>query len=187
LFEKTTQAMKQKVLFIVMLVFIYSGVFSQDTKSVQNETIVVTEINSLLASSRNSGAARTIGTPSKSVELQRLNDLVTQVQSSIYFYQSEVKTFGNSPTNLYTDASSLGQINNSITEKQNIEIVTILINTEHELNSVIDLAPFSNFPNLKYLYFISNVDTTSEYIASHIGHYDSRFNLFYKIDKGDRN
>ena len=62
-----------------------------------------------------------------------------------YFYQGEVKTYGDTPTNLYTDASSLGQVNNSINEKQNIEIVTIVINTESELNSGIDLVTFLNF------------------------------------------
>jgi len=170
-----------------MLVFICSSVFSQDKSLVQNKAIVVTELNSLLTLFRTSGSARTISMASIDVELQRLNDLVSQVQPSIYFYQSELKTFGNSPTNLYTDISSLGKINNFITEKQNIEIVTILINTERELNSVIDLAPFSNFPNLKYLYFISNINTTSENIASRISNYESRFKLFYKIDKGDRN
>jgi hypothetical protein len=187
LFEKTNEIMKQKLLLILMLVSIYSSVFAQSTRSGQSGTIVVTELNSLLASVSTSSSARIASTNTGAINLQRLNDLVTQVQSSIYFYQGEVKTYGDTPTNLYTDASSLGQVNNSINEKQNIEIVTIVINTESELNSVIDLAAFLNFPNLKYIYFISNINTTSENIANHIGNYDSRFNLLYKIDKGDKN
>ena len=113
--------------------------------------------------------------------------MIDQVQSSSYFYEGVVKTYGDAPTNLYTDIASLRHVDNSITLKQNVEIVTIVINTASELNSTIDLAAFSNFPNLKYIYFISNVNTTSENIASHLVNYDTRFNLFYKIDKGDSN
>ncbi|WP_264521003.1 hypothetical protein [Flavobacterium sp. N1994] len=187
-FEKTSQVMKQKLLLLLMLVSFCSGVFAQQgLRASQDGTVVVTELNSLLASARTSGTARIASSGTSAVNIQRLNDLVTQVQSSTYFYQGVVKTYGDAPTNLYTDASSLGQVNNSITEKQNIEIVTILINTTSELNSVIDLAAFSNFPNLKYIYFISNINTTSNVISSHIGNYDSRFSIFYKVDKGDRN
>ena len=187
LFEKTSQVMKQKLLLILMLVSFYSGVFAQSTRAVQNETIVVTELNSLLASVRTPSSSRMMNANTGDINVQHLNDLLTQVQPSTYFYQGVVKTYGDAPTNLYTDASSLGQVNNSISDKQNIEIVTIVINTANELNSIIDLAAFSNFPNLKYIYFISNINTTSGTIASHIGHYDSRFNIFYKIDKGDKN
>ena len=113
--------------------------------------------------------------------------MITQVQPSEYFYSGEVKSYGDTPTNLFTDLSSLSQVNSSNINKQNIEIVTIRISTASELNSTIDLAAFSNFTNLKYIYFISNANTTSENISSHIVNYNSRFNLFYKIDRGDSN
>lgn len=185
-FDKTSQVMKQKLLLILILVAFYSSVFAQASRS--NGTVVVREMNSFLSSAVNSGApARIASNNNSTINAQRLNALVTQVQSSIYFYNGEVKTYGDAPTNLFTDASSLNQVNNSITAKQHIEIVTIAINNASELNSIIDLAAFSNFPNLKYIYFISNIATTSENISSHIGHYDSRLNLLYKIDKGDKN
>lgn len=184
LLEKTSQIMKQKLLFILMLVSFYSGVYAQGTRS---GAIVVTEMNSIFSSNGNSGSARVANTSSGSMNIQRLKVLIDQVQSSSYFYEGVVKTYGDAPTNLYTDIASLRHVDNSITLKQNVEIVTIVINTASELNSTIDLAAFSNFPNLKYIYFISNVNTTSENIASHLVNYDTRFNLFYKIDKGDSN
>ena len=183
LLEKTNLVMKQKLLLILMLVTFYSGVFAQDTRVSQNGTIVLTEVNSLL--STNGTAARQSG--SGTVNVNRLRDLLTQVQSSTYYFEGNVKTYGDVPTNLFTDLRSLNQVNNSIALKQNIEIATITINSINELNSTIDLSVFSNFPNLKYIYFISYVNTTSETISSRIINYDSRFNLFYKVDKGDRN
>jgi hypothetical protein len=71
--------------------------------------------------------------------------------------------------------------------KQNIEIATVQINSASELNATIDLAVFSNFPNLKYIYFISKLNTTSDTMASRIMNYDSRFNILFKLDKGDSN
>ena len=113
--------------------------------------------------------------------------MVTEVHSTTYFYEGEVKTYGEVPTNLYTDFSSLNQLNSSISLKENIEIATVRINTASELNSTIDLAVFSNFPNLKYIYFITSLNTTSATIASHVINYDPRFNLLYKLDRGDSN
>ncbi len=181
LFEKTSQVMKQKLLLILMLVSFCSGVFAQGSAT-RNGTIVVTDMNSIF-STRGTGSARMSNAGTMNVE--RLKVLVDQVQSSVYYYSGEAKTYGDVPTNLYTDIGSLGQLNNSITSKQSIEIVTININTASEVNSTIDLAAFSNFPNLKYIYFVSSQNTTSENIANHIVNYDNRFNLFYKIAKGD--
>lgn len=185
LLEKTSQVMKQKLLLILMLVSICSSVFAQGRRSDQNGAIVVTDVNSILFPSGTS--ARVASTTTSTIDYVRVRQLITQVQSSSYYFEGVVKTYGAVPTNLYSDLGSLSQINNSISLKENIEIVTIRINSASELNSTIDLAAFSNFPNLKYIYFITKLDTTSENIASHIVNYDNRFNIFYKIDKGDKN
>ena len=186
LFEKTSQVMKQKLLLILLLVSFCSSMFAQGTRN-SNEAIVVLEMNSILSTNGTSASARIANTGIVSINVQRLRNLITQVQPSEYFYSGEVKSYGNTPTNLFTDLSSLSQVNSSNINKQNIEIVTIRISTASELNSTIDLAAFSNFTSLKYIYFISNANTTSENISSHIVNYNSRFNLFYKIDRGDSN
>jgi hypothetical protein len=184
LLEKTSQVMKQKLLLILMLVSFCSVSFAQGTRT--GGTVVVTDVNSLLFST-GSTSARMASTNASSINVERLKALVTQVQSSTYYYEGVVKTYGTAPTNLFTDLGSINQLNNSITQKENIEIVTLRINTASELNSTIDLSAFSNFPNLKYIYFITKLNTTSTAIAGRIVNYDDRFNLLYKIDKGDRN
>jgi len=186
LFEKPSQVMKQKLLLILMLISFYSGVFAQSTKAIKNEPVVVREMNSFLSSSNSGTAARmTNGTPA--VNTDNLKDLISNVHSATYFYSGEVKTYGDQPAKLYTDLGSLNLLESSITLKQNIEIVTIQITDASQLNATIDLSSLSNFPNLKFIYFISRLDTTSEKIASHIVNYDNRFNIFYKLDKGDSN
>jgi hypothetical protein len=183
LLEKTSQVMKQKLLLILMLVSLCTVGFAQSGRSSESGTIVVTDVNSILFPSGTS--ARMVS--NSEVNTVRVRELITQVQSSTYYFEGVVKTYGAVPTNLFTDLSSLSQVNNSITQKENIEIVTIRINTASELNSTIDLAVFSNFPNLKYIYFITKLNTTSSNIAGHLANYDNRFNIFYKLDKGDSN
>lgn len=186
LLGKTSQVMKQKLLLILMLVSFCSVVSAQSLRSVRNQAIVVTDVNSILFP--NSGtSARIASSNTGSVNAEHLRDLITQVQSSTYYFEGDVKTYGDVPTNLFTDLGSLNQLDNVITLKQNIEIATIRINSASELNSPIDLTAFSNFPNLKYIYFITKLNTTSENIASHILNYDARFSIFYKLDKGDKN
>ena len=166
-----------------MLVSFCSSIFAQSKRS---ETMSVTEMNSFLSKPNVETSAR-IANGATNLNSNKVRDLITKVQPSIYFYSEDVKTYGDQPTNLFTDIASLNQVDNSIVLKQNIEIVTIRINNMNELNSTIDLNAFSNFTNLKYIYFISSLNTTSENIASHILNYDSRFNIFYKIDRGDSN
>ncbi|UPT70910.1 MAG: hypothetical protein M0D53_00335 [Flavobacterium sp. JAD_PAG50586_2] len=184
LLGKTSQVMKQKLLLILMLVSLCTGAIAQGNRTSASGTIVVTDMNSIL-SSNGTSSARLSNT--NTVNVSRVRDLVTQVQSASYFYEGEVKTYGDAPVNLYTDLSSLNQVNNSVTLKQNIEIVTVRIRTASELNSTIDLAAFSNFPSLKYIYFISGSNTTSDTIARRLVNYDERFSIFYKVDKGDSN
>lgn len=183
LLENTSQVMKQKLLLILMLVSFCSVSFAQGTRATQVRAIIVTDVNSILFTD---GASARVAANS-AINTERLRNLITEVQSSTYFFEGAVHTYGDAPTNLFTDLGSLNQLNTSISLKENIEIATVRINSASELNSTIDLASFSNFPNLKYIYFITKLDTTSENIASHIANYDTRFNILYKIDKGDRN
>lgn len=183
LLEKTSQIMKQKLVLILMLVFFISASYAQSGRAAVGGAVIVTDVNSILFPDGPSARVAS----NTAINAQRLRSLVTEVQSSTYFYEGEVKTYGDAPTNLFTDFSSLNQLNNSISLKHNIEIATVRINTASELNSTIDLAVFSNFPNLKYIYFITSLNTTSDNMANKIINYDPRFSILYKLDKGDSN
>ncbi|WP_396140431.1 hypothetical protein [Flavobacterium sp.] len=178
--DKKRQIMKHKLLLVLTLVSFCQNVLAQSTK---NGEVVIREISSFLTTASSGSTARATSEIT-GINTDQLRNLVTTVQPSIYFFQGVVKTYGNAPTKLYTDASSLSQVNNLISEKQDIEIVTIRINTESDLSSFIDLSVFSNFTNLKYIYILSNVETTESVIVGLIQNNDERFSLFYKIGKG---
>jgi hypothetical protein len=115
----------------------------------------------------------------------RLEHLLNDVQSAIYIHSNEVKTYGvNPPVSLFANSSLLSTIQSQTIAKDAIEIVTITINQSSDLNRPIDLSVFSNFPNLKYIYILSNIETTGNVISTLIRNNTANFNVFYKIDKG---
>ncbi|MDD5150937.1 MAG: hypothetical protein PHC28_10760 [Flavobacterium sp.] len=116
---------------------------------------------------------------------QNIENLVSKLQSSVYFNSGGVKTFGENPKNLYTDIDSLNGISSANLLKNNIEIVIINIRNTTDLNSKIDLAVFSDFYKLKYIYIVSNIDTTGQTIAKMFINYDEQYTIFYKIEKGE--
>jgi hypothetical protein len=81
--------------------------------------------------------------------------------------------------------NSLGQIDNLVTLKNNIEIVIIKVDNRSQINSSINLALLSNFKKLKYIYIVSSIDISSSEIANMITNYNEKYSMFYKIDNGD--
>lgn len=116
---------------------------------------------------------------------QNVENLVYNLQPSIYSFSGETKIYGENPKNLYTDISSLNSISNAVLQKNNIEIAIIKINNVIDLNSKIDLSVFSSFYKLKYIYIISSVTTTEPNIEKMFHNYDEQYSLFYKIEKGE--
>ena len=114
----------------------------------------------------------------------RLEQLLLEVQPAIYYLTGEVIRHGENPTALYTNSSSLNAIDNTSIESATIEMVTINLSQNTDLGRPLDLSVFSNFPNLKYIYILSNIETTGTVISSLIRNSNPEIGVFYKIDKG---
>ena len=171
-----------KQLVLLLIVAFYSATISAQTSSV-NDPPPVMELKAYLTTLKSSNVnSRSANTGSQNVE-----NLIYKVQPSIYFNSGQVKTYGEKPRSLFTDVRSLNRINNSTLLKNNIEIVTIKINSSNELNSTIDLSVFSSFKNLKYIYIVSNVSTSDKALSKMIVNYNEKYSIFYTIEKGDSN
>ena len=174
-----------KQLILLLIVAFYSASVSAQVER-QDGSPQVMEVNSFIASLKpeaNNLSSRKSVNPTA----QNLENLLYKVQPSIYFDSGNVKTYGEKPKNFFVDARSLNKISNSNLLKNNIEIVTIKINSATELSSTIDLSVFSNFKNLKYIYIVSSVSTTDLALSKMIRNYDEKYSIFYKIEKGDSN
>ena len=181
LFEKSSQIMKRKVLLLLMFVFFYSNINAQLRNiSEESDVVTVTNIDYYFDNAKKS----TVSNVAK-LNAQNLKTLTTNVQPSVYCYSNTVNTYGDMPVNLFTDMSSLAQVDNLVTLKNNIEIVIIKIDNASQLNSSINLALLGNFKKLKYIYIASSIDISSSEIVNMITNYDEKYSIFYKIDKGD--
>ena len=159
--------------FLVLLVF--SGqLFAQSSP------IKITELSSYLLNKPAASKQRMAASSSQSIE-----DLVFKSQSAVYLSSGVVKTYGDYPTCLYTDAPSLPGIGDPSILKNNIEIINITLKNRSDLNYKVDLMQFSEFSSLKYFYFNSDFTITEQEIANMIVNYNDQYSIFYKIDKAE--
>lgn len=182
---KLSPILIMKQLILLLIVAFYSASISAQVER-QDGSPQVMEVNSFIASLKpeaNNLSSRKSVNPAA----QNLENLLYKVQPSIYFDSGNVKTYGEKPKNFFVDARSLNKISNSNLLKNNIEIVTIKINSATELSSTIDLSVFSSFKNLKYIYIVSSVSTTDVALSKMILNYDEKYSIFYKVEKGDTN
>jgi hypothetical protein len=118
---------------------------------------------------------------------KNLEDLLYNIQPSVYLYSGVVNSYGEKPKNLFTSITSLSGLTNPDILRNNIQIATIRIDNPSDLNSNIDLSAFDIFKNLKYIYIISTVNTTAQHISTMIQNNNEGYNVFYTIQIGDNN
>ena len=156
---------------------LFTILFTATVSAQSNEgTPQIREVNSYISSLR----ALEQNTTSTYSNAQKLEDLLYNLQPSIYFYSGEVKTYGEKPNTLYTDLNSIQDADNPSILKENIEIVNLkIINT----NGKIDLSKFSNYNNLKYIYIVSKINLTDQNVINMIHKYNEKYIVLYKILK----
>jgi hypothetical protein len=167
----------KRVSIVIPFTFFCTAISAQNS----NTTSPIVEVKSYISS------LRTLEQNSNSTysNAQNLEDLLYTVQPSIYFFSGNMKLFGEKPKNLYTEIPSLNRISGVGLLKKNIEIVIIKIDSNNDLNSIIDLNVFSNFYKLKYIYILSSIDITEQDLSKMILNYDEQYSIFYKIGKGE--
>jgi len=178
LFRKPPILMMKRLLLLLVFVLYGAGINAQDLRT--SAVPRVMEIKAYVASLK----AAELSSRNANLGSNRLEHLLNDVQPATYFTSGEVQTYGDAPNSLFTNSSSLSNIATSNIARANIEIVTITLSTSADLSRSIDLSVFSNFPNLKYIYILSSVETTESVISGLIRNNDGKFGVFYKIDKG---
>lgn len=178
LFGKLQILFMKRLLLLLVLAFYCVGTNAQEVRATQGAQLM--EVKAYLAYLKTSE----VSARNSISNSNRLERLLSEVQPAVYYLSGEVKSYGENPTALYTNSGSLNSIQNSVVSKQTIEIVTINIAQNADLSTPIDLSVFSNFPNLKYIYILSNVETTGTVISNLIRNNNTNVGVFYKIDKG---
>lgn len=179
LFNAIHKPMIKKLLFLMLFVLNCGNISAQELNlSVDNSGIL--EVNTFLTNLRNSEQNSRLTFSNA----KHLEELLFKVQPSIYVSSENVSTYGDNPNSLHVNLSSLGELSNSSIITNTIEIVTIRINTVAELSQNIDLSLFASYPNLKYIYILSTVQTTEVAISELIQTVSPQYGVFYKIEVG---
>lgn len=180
--------MKSKIIMLIVLLISSLNAVAQRLSTSDNidETVPVLELDAFLSTPSQTARAAAVSNVTL-LNMQNVKELVYNTQPSIYFYGGVVKVFGDKPRNLFTDTNSISSLNNSITLKNNIEIVTVNLDNPNQLNTPINLSQLSEFKNLKYIYFITSFDVSNNAIANLIQGDSEKYMVFYKVQKGDNN
>ncbi|NHM07488.1 hypothetical protein G4D82_09675 [Flavobacterium sp. CYK-4] len=169
--------MKRLLLLLVLALFCV-GANAQEVRAISGSQLI--EVNAYVANLR----ASEVSARNAVSNANRLEHLLKEVQPAVYYLAGEVKTYGDNPTALYTNSSALNSISSAAFDRASIEIVTIHLSEPADLSRLLDLSVFSNFPNLKYIYIMSNQETTGTNISNLVRGNNASLGVFYKIDKG---
>lgn len=118
-------------------------------------------------------------------EYENARGLLYDLNQAIYTYNNTLNIYGENCTVLYSDMASLNYIKNSSISSNSIEMVKINIAKTTDLREKIDLSIFSNFPNLKYIYLFSTIESTENALNQMCKNYDSKYTLIYSINLGE--
>lgn len=160
-----------KTLFLFLIL-----IFSKNTSA---QTLVnspkVEEVSSFLSKLKTTSVS----------EYEKLDALLYKVNPAIYVYDNTLKLYGQNCTVLFTDIPSINYIKNNSIPSNNIELLQVNIRKSSDLNGKIDLSAFADFPNLKYIYILSETATSENYINQMFINYDSKYSIVYKINLGE--
>ena len=182
MFEKSNVTMRIKVMLLLMFAMICANMSAQ-VRLESEDAPVIRELNTFLNSER----GMRLSSSNTYSDVKNLEDLISNVQPSVYFYSGNVKTYGEKPKNLFTDLSSLSQLSNPSILKNNIEIIIISISNSSELNGTLDMSLFSSYKNLKYIFLSSKVNVTDRAISRMIQNNNEKYSVFFRVEDRDTN
>jgi hypothetical protein len=113
-----------------------------------------------------------------------LKDLVTQVQSSTYFYDGVAKNYGNNPKSFFTDIIGFNSLSNQDLAKTDIELMTIRVENKQDFQNKIDLRNVNNFPKLKFIYILATFDYDINDVSKVIINNNDSYVIVFKSEKG---
>ena len=163
--EKLTRPMLQKLL----LILIVAGYSVNSNAQQARTTPAIQHVDQFLSTMR----------AQNQNNISNAERLLKDVQPAVYYFGGEVKSYGNNPSCLYTDVVSMNSIPASI-PTSGIEMITVKAKGS-ELAGGLDLSVFSTFPNLKYIYILSDKDATSQDIINSIQNHNPAYRVFYEI------
>jgi hypothetical protein len=113
-------------------------------------------------------------------------NLSQNLHSTFYYENNKLKNkYGEgSPLRLtLEDLNSFNNINKSDSQFNDIQIITVTLNNENDLNKIFDLSNMPGFSKLKYVFIKCNFNCDAVKIRKFIKISDSKIRVFYSSEK----
>ena len=104
-FDKFSKTMRKKVALLFVFAFGFANISAQESRMSEG-TPRIMETKSFLTTLK----AHEQSTRGANLNSQNLEKLLYKVQPSVYIQSSDVKTYGEKPTNLFVDVNTMNMI-----------------------------------------------------------------------------
>ncbi|WP_300978744.1 hypothetical protein [Flavobacterium sp.] len=120
--------------------------------------------------------------PSTVAESKHLNDLISDLNSSVIIKKGNLNTYSNAPfIRAVIDSYSINKIPSSTTYFNNVELLIIRIEKPEDLSISIDESIINQFPKLKYVYFLCTYNCTFSKIENLVKYKNTTIKFLYSI------
>ncbi len=169
-----------RIYFILLLsLFVTNRSFSQSVLKPITQSLTIVQVDDYLVTLKSLPQTSTNIPPYK-----RLESLLKDVQPSIYLTKRVIKTYGKNPVCVYSDVSSFSLLNSKLPQNNDVEILTIIIESPADLKAPIDICSISNLNKLKYIYLQVKFDCKPKELNQFIENCKTDHVVIYKIEKG---
>lgn len=164
---------KISLLYIVKFIVLLTITLIYSTSSYGQE---VSELKKYLQQSKLSV------NPSTVEESKHLNDLISDLNSSVIIKKGVLNTYANAPfIRAVIDSYSINKIPSSNAYFNDVELLIIRIEKPEDLSISIDESVVNQFPKLKYVYFLSAYNCTSTQIENLVKCKNTTIKFLYSI------
>ena len=164
---------------LLLSFFLTAKSFSQSFSNQIIPNISIVQVDAYL------GTLKTLSQPSNSASAyNKLESLLKDVQPSIYLTKGLIKTYGQNPVCIYSDVASLKLLNNNLPLIDDVEILTIKIESPSDFKNQLDICSVTNLKKLKYIYLQISFDYKPSLLSQFIKNCKEGIIILYKIDKG---
>jgi hypothetical protein len=115
-------------------------------------------------------------------EAVQIQSLVHDLHSSVNIREGILSTYSEAPfICVDIDAQSISKISEANPLFGNAELLTIRINTQKDLNLLLNVTNLIGFSKLKYIFLLCSIDCTVEQISKLIKKSDTKIIVFYSV------
>lgn len=171
----------QRVFFVILLIFFvsangFSQAISRPNQSVEKSTVSVVKLDDYLKSIIDSNKS------TAKDDHDNLLSLVKDLKPTIYLKNGLVKTYGENPSVLRSDVTSLKLASNNKSSMKDVEIIIVNVDSSKDIQAPIDLSFVTNLKKVRYVYLLLSFDESASTLSNWIKNLNQDTVVLYTID-----